>query len=455
METRSNKLQNEQNNTVKRKILFITYAFPPKNVGGVFRIIRFIKYLSKIGWQVLVITPHIKKSDYVDKKLLKDIPNDSKIFTTNSWEPLDIIPNITRKKIITKYRSIKKSIVQRIITILGMLFKKVVNVIFIPDDRIIWYFYAKNKAKQIVKQNKPDIIISSSPPATCHLIANLLHKKYNIPWIVDFRDEWTINPFTVYPTAIHKKINKYLEKKVCVNANIIINTSTPKTDAYKKIYSYLPKNKFITIYNGFDPDDFRGNSPQLFDKFTITYTGNFYGHRTPFYFLKSLEELITENIISQNDIQIIFAGTNIFKIDESLNLIRFNELINFMPYLSHEDAIKLMRQSTILLLIISKQSGPGSIAGKIFEYMASQRPILSLSPAGIASSIIQESNTGCVCEPDNLHEIKKSIIYFYNKWKNKELNNNCDYNFVNRFNCKKQAVYLNILINNILQNESS
>ncbi|MCK4996012.1 MAG: glycosyltransferase, partial [Thermoplasmatales archaeon] len=239
-----------------KKVLMISYSFPPIAGGGVFRTLKFVKFLPNFGYDSVVLS--VKKSKFkdFDETLLNAIPS-----TTNV------------------YRA--KNIESKIYRYAGSFFHINYKWYQIPDVFITWLPFALNKAKYIVKKEKPSVIYSTSPPATSHIIAMLLKKKTKLPWVADFRDPWTDNFIIKYPTKFHRKLEEKLEKKVLKLADkVILNTESNK-DALLKKYPDINKEKFIVITNGYDLDDFENIELSKTNNFTIASVGSFYDEMNP------------------------------------------------------------------------------------------------------------------------------------------------------------------------------
>jgi len=437
---------------MNKTVLIITYTFPPYLDSGVFRISKTIKYLFKLGWKIIVITPNQKYKKKIDLELMDDLPNSIKIFKTFSWNPFQFLPTQNYNFSLQQTQSKKLSIFASLIYSIGKIYSFLINLFFLPDHHVLWYFFSKKTVDNVIKKFQPDIIFSSSPPSTVHLLANRAAKKYNIPWATDFRDEWTLNPFKKYSTPLHKFFDKKLESSILHRTNLFITVSYGILNAYKNEYSSLPSKKFSVIFNGFDADDFRKKIQKKSKKFTISYTGNFYGGVSPNVFLKAVVELIRENKINTNDIQIIFAGSLVFRADPAIEYSLLKPILQMHTTVSHNQALKIMQESNVLLLCISHKRGPVSLTGKIFEYFASGNTILALVPKdGDAAKIIREMEAGIICDPDDLVGVKNSLLDLYHQWKNNNFQKKDLSPILNKFSRKEQTDKLDQYLHNAIK----
>lgn len=402
----------------------ISYHFPPLAGAGVFRTLKFVKYLPGFDWQPIILS--INKSKFVpeDETLIEEIPKLVKIYRTNTIE----------SKIYTwgpSFIGINPKWYQ------------------IPDAFLGWLPFALSKAKEVVKKEKPSVIYSTSPPATSHLIAMLLKEKTGLPWVADFRDPWTDFFTTSYPTKIHRNIEEHLEHKVAKYADKIILNTEPNRIGFLKNYPDISPKKCITIMNGYDPDDFKNIEIKKSAKFTITHTGTFVGRRSPTFFLEALRNAIRERETLKRDMEVTFVGRLPREYWNIANKYGLNEIVKEGGYVSHEKAIKYMVDSTCLLLVkLLGKGSEGLLPGKIFEYIASGTPIIATVPTdSIAADLIKETNTGKVINTNDVDGIKNAILDFYDKWKNNKLTMDQNWDVIKKYSRKELTIKLANIFN--------
>jgi glycosyltransferase involved in cell wall biosynthesis len=248
--------------------------------------------------------------------------------------------------------------------------------------------------------------------------------------VADFRDEWTQNPFIKYPTTFHLNLNKRLEKVVLQNADLIISVSEPLIQGFKRLVK-RDVQSFQVITNGYDKSDFQIDhvtSANKDHRFTICYTGTFYELESLVSLFKAISELIKEGKISASEIKYIHVGKKIpfdYKFED--------EVVESICWVDHKTAIQYMCNSDVLLL--PGVGRKGAYSGKIFEYMASARPILAVVPKdGVAAELILRTRTGIVVDPGNIGQIKESIFVLYNQWKDGKISYKPDYSEINKYN---------------------
>jgi len=381
-----------------KRVLVIAYEYPPLGGGGVFRTLKFTKYLPHFGWKPYVLT--VKNPEYRvrDPTLLKEVPQEAKIYRVFSFEH--------------KFFHFERRL-------FGCRW------IFIPDANIGWLPFAMKKGKEVITREKIDVIYATAPIFTSLLIGCLLKRETGKPLIVDFRDPWTQNVFIRYPTKFHRKIEEKMEETVLRVADYVITaTESMKAELANK-YPFISK-RCVTITNGFDPEDFRNLKRESHEeKFIITYTGGFYGLRTPEYFLTALRELIDEDEELKENLEVLFVGQVGRQGREIVRKLQLHNVVKLIPYTSHKRSIEYQVNSDVLLLVITEAgitSFPGAVTAKLFEYLAARRTILGLVPSeGEAAHIIKSMKAGIVSSPKNVNSIKGAITELYQKWKNETL----------------------------------
>lgn len=405
-----------------KRLLVITYGFPPVNMIGVVRVAKFVKYIARAGWESLVVTPRNLPYYPRDPALLADLPSTVSVFPTAYAEPQLLVPARFRDSAAKQSGSSPTAALGRTAAFAGRMFQAAIRFAFVPDQMTLWPRLAWRTASQVVRTFSPDAMFSTAPPASSHLLALRLKRTFGLPWVADFRDEWTKNPFTEYSTKLHERLNRRLERRVLETCDRLTSISEPLVESFRDALPAEEHAKCSVLYNGYDEEDFSGPPPPLAERFTITYTGNFYGHRQPTTFFRALERIVRDGTIPINDLRVVFAGTNVFRRDPTIDMGTVERVLELRPTVPHREAIDLMRRSSAVLLVISGQSGQGSLTGKLFEYLASGRPILALVPPhGAAAAIIRELDAGIVVDPDDPEAVVTAVTRLYRQWKSGSL----------------------------------
>jgi glycosyltransferase involved in cell wall biosynthesis len=372
------------------KVLIITYYWPPSGGAGVQRWLKFSKYLPEFGWEPVILTvdPDYAAYPVTDDSLKEDMLSSLKVYTTPA----------------TDYFSVYKKDKSRIpaagfansedLSFKSRLLRFIRGNFFIPDPRRGWNKHAYKKACDLIENGEIKHVITTSPPHSTQLIGLKLKKKYpEIKWIADLRDPWTDIYYykQFYPTIISKWIDSGYEKSVLKNADRIITVG----ESLKKTFSLKTEGvglKTEVITNGYDDDDFKGivaGDPPLF---TITYVGTL----SDIYPVEGLINALKNIKSEKKDLILRFVGSVSVKARKLILSAIPDVTVEFLPYVIHSEAIKYMMESTVLLLIIPfHQSNKGIITGKIFEYIATGKPVLCLGPVdGDAAGIIKKCRSG-------------------------------------------------------------
>ena len=380
-----------------KKVLMIAHQFPPIGGSGVQRTVKFVKYLRNFDYEPVILTRDAAKAALTDETLLKDIPQGINVIRTKACD-FAALPGIFR------------------------YFGKVVNKLLIPDSERVWQHFARKRALAAIKDNKIDVIYTTSAPYSDHLLGVYLKKHYpEIPLVCDFRDEWTNNPYHVRK-GLRAKTERNQEKMVLKYADCLI-TNTPVMLSNFLRDNPETKGKFYVIPNGYDDEDFAGMEDIVpsNDKFTLTYTGLLYGKRKPDNFFEALKRAIDEGSVDKSKINVRLIGN--YKVEQLQGVIdsyNLNGIVSLMPYMKHKECLLELIKSDALLLI--EPSGPGAEAfytGKVFEYMNTKRPVLASIPEhGAAAQLITDTKTGLVSDFNDIETTKKNLIELYNCWTN-------------------------------------
>ena len=422
-----------------KKVLIITYYWPPSGGAGVQRWVKLSKYLAGLGVQVHILTVDENYASYIqrDYSLLDDISVNIHVHKTKSFEPVNIYGKLAGKKNIPTagFSNVdNSSLKQKIINAFRSNF-------FIPDPRRGWNKYALRKAEEIIKKEKINTVITSSPPHSTQLIGIKLKKKFNLKWISDLRDPWTdIYYYNILNHSfISKRIDAYYEKKVLQTADIIFTVSKSLKSLFLLKKFDLDDNKIIVIPNGYDEADFKGvvkeKNP---NEFIITYTGTMSDQYKPQIFFKALSKAIKQYSLSGIQLRIIGKiSQSILKQIQDEGLSDFLQYINIVP---HNEIIKYQMNSDILLLVIPDMPGAkGIVTGKLFEYLATGNPILCIGPEdGDAATIIRKCHAGKTFNRKSEEDIKKYIYTIYKDAKKREKSNIPHRNIL-QYNRRKQA----------------
>lgn len=401
-----------------KKILLIAFYFNQTNEIASKRLKGLAKYLPQFGWEPIIITPK-----------LDNIPNyeynnlDFKVIETNYENMLDKWINKFRKSSnndelndennnAKRNNQSKNSLINKAISIAGEIFAY-------PDGMKYWYEPAIEVSKEAIEVNNIEAIISSSWPITSHVIANDLKKLYNLNWIADLRDLWNLNPYVK-----HTFIRNYFEKKLEIETFKYADVLTTTTDlASKTLQKLHPSKRIYTVMGGYDIENIiENNTLRNNEKLNFMYAGSLYGgKRDPNLLFKGIRELIDKNEISQSLLSLDFYGDS-----QGLGNIakeyRIESIVHVHGSIPHKEVLKKQKESQALLLLSwNNEKEMMFLPGKIYEYLAAKRPILSIGyKEGSLKDLIEKTNIGY--HVSTLEETKKAILNFYNSFiENKSL----------------------------------
>jgi len=396
----------------QKKLLIITYYFPPAGGPGVQRWLKFVKYLPEFDIQPIVYVPENPTYPIVDEGLVSQISDKVIVLKNKIWEPYHLASIFSKNK--TKKISSGILPQKKKQTFLDKTFLWVRGNLFIPDARVFWVKPSVSYLEKYIRENNIDTIVTSGPPHSLHLIGLELKEKLNVKWFADFRDPWTTIGYhkalrlSSYAAKKHKK----LERKVLNTADAIIVTSkTTKTE-----FQAITNKPISVITNGYDVENVEKQT--LDAKFTLAHIGSFLSDRNPQFLWECLVELLNEIPEFKSHLQIKLIGAVSQEVLDSISNFNLKDYLNLLGYVSHHEAIAHQKKSQVLLLIeINSEETKSIIPGKLFEYMVSNRPIVAIGPQGSDfADIIKETNTGVFFDYSEKAKLKSVILDFYNQF---------------------------------------
>lgn len=291
---------------------------------------------------------------------------------------------------------------------------------FIPDAKVLWVKPSVKFLSQYLEKNSIDVIITTGPPHSMHLIGMELKRKFKMPWLADFRDPWTDLYYNkeFYQLGFAKNRNSTLEKRVLKFADVVLTVGNHLKSYFQK---FNPNVKVIT--NGFDTETEVPKLNSETPKFNISYIGLLPKSSVPYQFFSALEVLLNTNDEIRTDLELNFVGDIHQEVKDIVSKSQLGECTTFIDYVPHDQAIAYQNKAQILLLLIPNiKNNQGIITGKVFEYLSAGRPILAIGPTqGDLNDIIAETKSGIVVDHDNLEGIKSALIELYAKFKSNNL----------------------------------
>jgi glycosyltransferase involved in cell wall biosynthesis len=393
-----------------RKVLIITYHFPPRPTVGSVRLRGLAKYLPEFGWEPIILTAELPGDPDPQFKVIQTPYRD----IIRYWKRrLGLDPDkMTRQQFGDNSYGVKSRLVKAFLY-LGR------DIIAYPDEAKGWYRFATEAGNELLKQKNIDAMISSCQPPTCHLIAKALKTRWGIPWIADFRDLWAQG--YIYRKD-HNFLRRLIERRLMFQtvskADALVTVSKPLVRSLVELY---PRRAIYEIPNGFDPAEQRVDSPNgLTNEFTITYAGSLHGClRDPSSLFVAVKDLISEGSMHASGLQIRFYGQWEPCLERLIEHYGMQKIAEQYGVVSREVSLQKQRESQLLLLLNwSDDPALGVYTGKLFEYLAAQRPILSMGKAG---GVIEEllNETGAGGYASTVNDIKDFLTKCYSEYRSR------------------------------------
>lgn len=391
-----------------KKVLIITYYWPPAGGIGVVRWVKFAKYLNQYGWEPIIFT--VSNGDYpmVDSSLLKDVSSDLKIIKRPIWEPYKLYRFFSKSKNTGGLGDIKPKANASFIQKAGNWVR---SNFFIPDARAFWIKPSVKYLTGYLKSNPVDAMVSTGPPHSAHLIALKIKQQLGISWLADFRDPWTTMDYYHELILMGWADRKHhrLELDVLTTADALSVVGRGMQMEFEK-----KRGKEVTIItNGFDEADFDRTSVVPDREFSIVHTGTFFARINPHGLWKALRELRAENHPLFSHLKLKLVGRVDPSVVQSVHEAGLGDYLELVAYQPHEVAVKMMQQARVLLLCVFQEK-KFIVTGKLFEYLAAANPILCIGPLdGDAAKIIDETKAGSTFASADVAGIKEELKALY------------------------------------------
>ncbi len=400
-----------------KKVLIITYYWPPSGGAGVQRVLKTVKYLRDFGWEPVVYTAEDAAYPVIDESLLKDVAPDLEIIRGPIWEPYDLYKRFTSQKKKERVYSgfmtdeAKPSFTQRASVWIRGNF-------FIPDARKFWIRPSVKLLTAYLKERPVDAILSSGPPHSTHMIARALKRKLSLPWLADFRDPWTNIDFydQLMLTGWADRQHKAQEQSVIKEADRMLTVSWSWAEDFRR----LGRKDIETVTNGFDEADFPETTTERDKNFTICHIGSLNRDRNSLPLWETLAKVCEEKPAFREALRLRFIGkteAHTFAQLADLGLEANTENVAYMP---HSEVIgELGRAHVLLLLTNDTPNVMGVVPGKLYEYLAARRPILAIGTTeGDAARILRETGAGAMCGFQDREAMERALVAAFADYQN-------------------------------------
>ncbi len=397
-----------------KKLLIISYYWPPGTGAGVYRWLKFSKYLREQGWDAVVYTPSNPEAQGTDHSLEADIPGGMQVLRRKIREPFRLYKLLTGRRKDEKIQSgfLSEEPGRGILDKLAVWIR---GNLFIPDARRAWVRPSVRFLSRWLREHPVDAMVSTGPPHSMHLLALELREKTGIPWLADFRDPWTQidyhHQLMLGPRA--RRRHAELEKSVLRNADRVLTVSKHCAMGLEEI----GERPVDVITNGFDPDDFNALVPRNKEVFRITHMGAMNADRNPVVLWQSLEQLLGHDRGLAHKLRLRFIGRVDHSVRSSLEKHGLESFAEFIAPLPHREALALAADSALLLLAINNTpNARGITTGKLYDYLPLGRPILCIGPEdGDAAKIIQQSRSGVTLDFHDIKGCTQQLLGWYHQ----------------------------------------
>lgn len=411
-------------NASLKKVLIVSYFYPPLGGVGVQRTLKTSKYLPKFGWHPIVLTVKNPEYELFDYTLVKEISPTTSAVPACTFSPVPLL-RCVRKFLISSRRAKNSNSPQGVTTDATNLswWRKAGQFIFFPDIFCGWIPGATIRGCQVLNSDCIDLIYSSSPPYSCLFVAYFLKLFSGLPWVIDMRDPWLENTLLIKPSSFHIKLIKYFQNIFFEAANAVISNTWSTRDRMLMNHKTLSRDKFFIVTNGFDPEDFVSLPKMRFEQFTIAHVGSIYGIRSSVAILRAISALVKKFPWVRTRLRFVQVGyldhLNQKKFDESVRDNQLQDVVENRGFCSHAQAITLMQRANLLVLL-SFDSDSGTIPAKFFEYLATGNPILVISNNSQLLSFAKRFAWVTCFDPDRLNEIVEFLSAQITKPQNAE-----------------------------------
>ena len=387
------------------KVLLVTRHFPPGSGGGVQRPLKFASHLPAFGIETHVLAPEFPGDTVADAEL--ELPTQAWIHRVRYVGPQAGRPS----ELVESKQGLAKVGTQA--ALLGRR-------LLVPDENVPWSTVALPVAIRLVRSEGIDVVLTTSPPPSLHLLGAAVKRTTRAKWVADLRDPLTSHP---HRRGYESQLSRLKETSVGGVGRLVASQAdaiVAASDAIaEEMQARKPKGKVVTIANGCDFDDFAGLEHHTSEKLRITHAGHFHGKRDPKPFLRALAQSGLEDVVVR------FAGDFRDADREYSDALGLGARVELLGDVSRRRSLELQRDSEALLLLIPESGGRGLgvLTGKIFEYLAAERPILAaVPPDGAAARLVLDTGAGIVVPPDDVDAQREALLDLHRRWQAGSLN---------------------------------
>ena len=397
-----------------KTVLLIAYYYPPLGGMGTQRALKWARYLADFGWHAIVLTPG-HGAYFIDATLDDGTAYGVEIVRTPLYHLNPLAAKTPATPGVVAASPASSSAPSA--TLKGRLKNLVKTWLYFPDGQNGWFFPALRAGDKLLKTRQIDAIVSTSFPVTAHFVAARLARKYDVPWVADYRDLWTQNQTDdLHVSRARQRFDQRAERRLLHKAAAVTTVSKGQARELQKVTG--KKKRAALIRNGFDSEDFSDLEQQRPDKWTLTFVGTYYSFYAPQTLFAVLARLISKGRIDRNKVRFRVIGDPSAELRVLLQQAELEDITEFTGFVSYRTALQhQVNASLLLLMVTSDRSKPGVIHGKTFEYLGARRPILTLAPPEFeVAEIVRESGAGTVVEPHDEKGIEACLLHSYDEY---------------------------------------
>lgn len=422
-----------------RRLLVVAAEFPPVKGIGRLRPLKFCQHLNRLGWQTAVLSPAEGDIDPVDLQTLDEIPSATRIYRAAIPKPKDKLARAIKTLLGRKHRgqiaSSHKEEASRVGTLaasqpsgfswgplMGSLDAFARKNLLIPDDIVLWTGPAVRAGIKAVREFQPDVILATAPHFTNLLVGSRLSRATGIPWVADYRDLWTGDVLRAWVPPWRQRLELLLERRILATASAALTVSEPKSEVVRGRVAQPDVCPVVTLTNGYDPEEFDGIVPERGSEgvFRIVYAGRLFKNRRGYELIEAAGQLLQEQPALRQRLAFEYYGGVAPEIAARMQTLvgqyGLAQVVRFYPDVSYSRSKALQKGADALLLIVdSGETSSGVIPGKLFEYVAAQRPILCIAAPGATTDIIATGRLGEVVAPGDIPNLKAALIRLLEK----------------------------------------
>lgn len=405
-----------------KRVLVVAYFFPPAGAVGVYRTLKFVKYLPDFGWSPTVVTTANGKFPTYDASLLRLVPEGVAVYRARGSEALN--EGFDRER----QAAPRKTLGSRMHTRLYLTW----HALAVPDTRVGWVPGAFRLARRLMREQDIRTVYVSGTPFSSFLVAALLKRRCGARVVIDYRDPWT-QSITYDRRGVRRWVDRRMEAWIVRQCDAVIsNTRHNDARMAAEFGEGQPRDKFVAIHNGFDADDFAGIPRERNAKFTVTYAGAFYYSvgsdfsggigdamktYSPLYFFEALERFFARRPEAKERTRVRFMGVLGQGYDPHIAQHGLETVIERLGYIDYDEHLRVLKNSDALLLVLSRgEKSRGWIPSKFFQYLGTGNPILAMAPEGEVRDIVRETGAGVCVEPDDVEGASRALESLFDAW---------------------------------------